>query len=69
MNLTELKKCNFRVRMNIRGVYKIIQWKEGCVYKTKSIGFIVCKSDYQFLSSETTYQLSSVSTKITRELM
>lgn len=63
----EIKKCKIRVRWQLREVHKITQYKEGCVYRTKSLGMIVCEPLYQFLDM-TDIQLGSVSTRISKEI-
>lgn len=67
MAYEEIKKCKIRVRWQVRNVYKITQYKEGCVYRTKSLGLIVCEPLYQLLDMKD-IQFGSVSTKITKEI-
>jgi len=45
-------------------VYEIVEWRDGCVFKTKSIGFIHNDDAHKF--SKDKYILSSLSTKLTR---
>lgn len=65
----ELKKMRVGVRMRLRQVHKVTQWKSGCVYRTKPIGYIVCEPDYKLLDTSNNIQIGSVSTKVSRELM
>jgi len=65
--LDTIKACSFRVKWNLREVHKVTQWKDGCVYRTKSLGMIVCLPDYKLLNQDV--QIGSVSTKISKELM
>ena len=64
--IDRLKSKSFQVRMHLRELYIITQWKDGCIYKTRSLGFIVCKPDY--LRLERDIILASLSTKISMEL-
>ena len=64
----QIKKCRPRVKYQLREVHKITQYKKGCVYKTKSLGFIVCEPLYQF-TDMTDIQLGAVSTKISKQLL
>jgi|WetSurMetagenome_2_1015567.scaffolds.fasta_scaffold01396_35 hypothetical protein len=47
-----------------RQVYKILQWKDGCIYKTKSIGYIKAE-DEDKLDAEK-YVCGSLSTTQTK---
>lgn len=64
----EIKKCGFRIKWNLRQVYKITQYKDGCIYRTKSLGYIVCKPEYQLLNMED-IQIGTVSTKVSNLLI
>jgi hypothetical protein len=66
-SLSAIKSSSHRVKWNLREVYRVTEYKDGCVYRTKSLGYIVCLPDYKFLNSEA--KLSAPSTKITRELL
>lgn len=68
MKYSELKKMRYSVRMRVREVFKITEWKDDCVWKTKSLGLIVCNPDYKLLDSKD-YQIYSASTKVTKELI
>jgi len=67
IKLNWLKSASFKVKWNLREVYKVTQWKDDCVYRTRSLGFIVCPSDYQLLGGQN-YSINSVSTSISRQL-
>lgn len=64
----QLKKCSLKIRYQLREVYKITQYKDNCVWRTKSLGYIVCGPDYRLLNMKD-IQIGSVSTKISRELL
>jgi len=66
IKLDWLKNQPFTIKWNLRSVYKITEWKNGCIYRTRSVGYIICLSDYKFLNDSAT--LNSVSTSITRQL-
>lgn len=68
MPFDNIKKSSMRVKMRLRSVYKVTEFRKGCVYKTKQLGMIVCMPDYEFLPGNEAY-LNSVSTDITREIM
>ena len=55
-----------RLRHLVREAHLVTQWREGCVYRTRSLGFIVCDWNYKLLGRDG--QIGSVSTKVTREL-
>jgi len=63
----EIKKMPIRVRWQIRNVYKITQYKDGCVYRTRSLGYIVCEPLYQLLNMKD-IQFGSISTKMLKEI-
>lgn len=65
-SLQWLKTQSFKIKWNLREVHKVTQWKDGCVYRTKSIGFLICGPDYRLLSDEA--QIGSVSTSITKAI-
>lgn len=69
VKLDAIKASSFRVKWNLREVHKVTQWKDGCVYRTKSIGLIVCKPDYKLLGDEKNIQIGAASTSVTRQLM
>ncbi len=66
--LEQIKASNFKVKWNLREVHKVTQWKDDCVYRTKSLGMIVCLSDYKLLSGKD-IQIGSVSTKISKLML
>jgi hypothetical protein len=68
--LEAIKASRWQVRYNLREVHKVTQWKAGCVYRTKSLGMIVCAPDYQLLGQADTPGLTigSVSTAVSRML-
>lgn len=57
----------YMTRTSIREVYKVTHWKSGCVYKTKSLGYIVCNHDYELLDAKAI--IGSASTSVMREVM
>ena len=65
--LEAIKASRFKVKWNLREIHKVTQWKDDCIYRTRSLGMIVCLPDYQLPSKD--YILGPVSTKISRELM
>ena len=69
MKFPEFGKMKSLTRGRLRSVYKIIEYRDGCIYKTKFIGYIACKPDYKLLTDSPNYQIGSVSTTITRELI
>ena len=44
--LDNIRKSSFKVKWNLREVHIITEWKNDCVYRTKSIGMIVCSPEY-----------------------
>ena len=62
MKLEEIKRLRFRTRMQLREVHKIVEWKDGCIYRTKSLGMIICPSDYKLDG----VMIGPVSTKVSR---
>ena len=69
MRLETIKASNWKVKGNLREVHKVIQWKDDCIYRTKSLGLIVCARDYNLLGNAKDIQIGSCSTKITMELL
>lgn len=63
--LEQIKSSKLKVRWNLRELFKVTEWKDGCVYRTRSLGFIVCESDY-FNDLRPEYMLCPVSTKVTK---
>ena len=59
-------------KYNLRGqlmeVFLITEFKDGCVYKTESIGFVVC-SHYQSCVDTNKAVLSSIGTKDMKRLI
>lgn len=66
--LDNIKRMSFRAKWNLREVHKVTQYKEGCIYRTKSLGMIICLSEYQLLNMKD-IQIGPISTRITRELI
>lgn len=64
----QIKASKANVRMQVKEVFKVIEYKKGCVYKTKSLGYIVCEPLYQFLDMKD-IQLHSPGTKVLRQLI
>ena len=62
VNNPTLKK--YSIRGQVFSVYKVVQWKDGCVFKTKNLGFVVARSGQSPVTTEGV--LSSVDTKYTR---
>jgi 6-phosphogluconate dehydrogenase len=69
MKLDQIKASSHKVKWNLREVHKVTQWKEGCVYRTKSLGLIVCAPDYKLLGDPKAIQVGPPSTSVTRQLM
>jgi hypothetical protein len=61
-----IKSSRFRIRGQLREVHKVTQWKEDCIYRTKSIGIISCTPDYaDYLRlSDKNILVGSISTKL-----
>lgn len=68
MKYPQIKASSFRVKWNLREVHKITQWKDDCVYRTRSLGLVVCMPDYKLLGESKNYMIGSVSTRVTKEL-
>ena len=63
-----LKRSSFRIKWNLREVHKITTWKDGYIYGTKSVGYIICAPEYaDYLRTRDT-QVGPVSTRITSQL-
>lgn len=41
-----IRASRFQIRWNLREVHKVTQWKDGCIYRTKSLGIIACTPEY-----------------------
>lgn len=67
MKLDAIKSSSYRVKWNLREIHKITQYKDDCVYRTRSLGLIVCKPDYQLLTQKD-IMVSAISTKISKQL-
>lgn len=66
----QIKQSSLKVRWNLCEVHKITEWKDGCVYRTKSLGIISCSPEYgKYLKTiSPNIIVGPVSTKITREI-
>ena len=53
------------LRGRLQQVYKITEWKDGCIYRTKPVGFVVCATDHPCVTREG--QLISPSMKLLQE--
>ncbi len=68
--LEAIKASRYRVKHNLREIHKITQWKDGCIYATKSIGMLVCTPEYaDALRATGKYQVGPVSTRISKQLV
>ena len=66
-----LKRQSFRVKWNVRQIHKVTEWKSGCVYRTRTLGFLVCTPEYamDLRVANKAIQVGPLSTSITRELL
>ena len=72
--LDQIRKSSLKVRWNLREIHIVTQWKSGCVYRTRSLGMIVCAPGYfeEVIlkrldpSKAKNYMVGPVSTEITR---
>ncbi len=55
----------FRIRWSLREVWVVTEWRDDCVYRTRSLGYAVLPDDYQ-LPRE--YLVTPISTKFMRQL-
>lgn len=53
---------------NLREVFKVTEWREGCVYRTKSVGYAWVTDGYTPSEYEPNTQIHSLPTAITRKL-
>lgn len=70
-HLPTIKASKYRVYSQVREVHKVIQWKEGCVFRTRSMGMIVCSPEYAaslIYTSKGDIQVGPVSTRVSRYL-
>lgn len=69
--LEAIKTSSFRVKWNLREVHAVTQWKDDCVYRTRSLGVISCTPEYaDFLRSiSRNIIVGPVSTRISRQLV
>lgn len=68
--LEAIKASRYSVKLNLREVHKITEWKDGCIYATKSIGMLVCTPEYaDMLRASKQIQVGPVSTRISRQLV
>lgn len=66
--LTMLRGMRIMRRTMLRSIYKVTEWKDGCVYRTKFVGYILCGPDYKLMENKD-FMICSVSTNITKELI
>ena len=66
-----LKRSSFRLQWKLREVHKVIQFKDGCVYRTRALGYIICEPEYvhHLNSKPGVITLGSVSTSVSRQLL
>ena len=64
-----LKSQSFRVKWNAREMYKVTEYRGGCVYKTRSLGYIVCTPEYARELLTCTVSDSPLSTSISKQLL
>lgn len=65
--LENIKASKIRVRWQLREVHKVTQWKDNCVYRTRSIGMISCDIDYAHaLQRNPNIIVGSISTRISK---
>jgi hypothetical protein len=52
--------------MNMREVHIVTQWKGGCVYRTRSLGHVICTREYaeSLNVNHKNIQVGSVSTRV-----
>jgi hypothetical protein len=68
--LESIKQSSWRVKWNLREIFKVTQWKDDCVYRTRSLGMLVCTREYaDSLGADKDIIITPVSTKISKELM
>jgi hypothetical protein len=48
-----------------RQLWKITEWKSGCIYKTKPVGYI--KAEHEEMLDKENYVASSMSTHLTKQ--
>lgn len=44
--LESIKASKIRVRWNLREFHRVTEWKAGCVYRTRTLGMVVCTPEY-----------------------
>jgi hypothetical protein len=59
-----IKASTVRVRWQLREVHKVTQWKDGCVYRTRSLGIISCTPEYAAALRSHDIMVGSVSTRV-----
>jgi len=69
MSLDAIKASSWQVRWNLREVHKVTQWKDDCVYRTKSLGYLVCTVQYAEALQHGDIFVGPPSTRVTTELM
>jgi hypothetical protein len=47
-------------------LWKITEWKSGCIYKTQHVGYI--KADHEKMLNHENYTTSSISTHLTKQV-
>jgi hypothetical protein len=60
------RTMRYRVQMRLREIYKVTEWRDGCVYRVRSLGFMCVPDGYTFPSG---IQVGSLSTKYSRQLI
>lgn len=65
VNSTTLK---YNVRGQLKQVHIVTEWRDGCVYRTKSLGLVVA-STYQPCVQASAAMVGPISTADTRRLM
>lgn len=65
------KSTGFRIKWNLRQLHKVTEWKSGCVYRTRSLGYVVCSPEYamDLRVANKAIQVGPVSTSVSRELL
>jgi len=71
MKLDQIKASSFRVKWNLREIWLITQWKDGCVYRTRSLGIVACSPEHADWMRTTIPNIivGSVSTKVSQALL
>jgi len=64
MNIEAVKVWPYKRKLKLREVFVVTEWREDCIYKTKSLGFIVAEN----MPFKSPALLSSLSTKISERI-